>query len=355
MALGVMWPGVEPVRGQYNMTYLDVMSNIVKMCEDAGIYVILDFHQDGLSEKFCGEDQRLYDNYDGLRDSFVDYWKLVAKTFLGFKNILGYTLINEPWANLAAVNVVEKSWLLLPGVADRENLQKFYDVVADGIREVDPGAIIFFESMTWDNFAVGFTHVPGGKQFASKSVLSFHHYEPPQLYGLNASFIERLADMKRLGCGGMMTEFEMGWKEVQITGTNNGIRDPSDGSVRPDMAAVYSRTYATAITGVPTKMTYNDETGRFDLFYTHDGSDHLTEIRLNSQWHYGEGYRVTVSSTRGAVIVLADKEMDGFIYVRRDPSAGDVKGSTVHVRVSRASTVLEAGEVDSGAALYVQA
>jgi endoglycosylceramidase len=53
--LGVMWPGVEPQRGQYNDTYLGI---IVKMINDlgaAGIYTIIDFHQDLWSEHFCGE------------------------------------------------------------------------------------------------------------------------------------------------------------------------------------------------------------------------------------------------------------------------------------------------------------
>lgn len=53
--LGMMWPGVEPVRGQYNYTYINIMKGIVENCQKYGIYVILNMHQDGLSEKFCGE------------------------------------------------------------------------------------------------------------------------------------------------------------------------------------------------------------------------------------------------------------------------------------------------------------
>jgi endoglycosylceramidase len=53
--LGVMWPGVEPVRGQYNSTYLDKIQSIVETAAKYGIYSLLDMHQDVLSEKFCGE------------------------------------------------------------------------------------------------------------------------------------------------------------------------------------------------------------------------------------------------------------------------------------------------------------
>lgn len=53
--LGVMWPGVEPVRGQYNETYLAVIDKIVSLSAAQGIYSLFDMHQDVLSEKFCGE------------------------------------------------------------------------------------------------------------------------------------------------------------------------------------------------------------------------------------------------------------------------------------------------------------
>ncbi|KAJ3313068.1 hypothetical protein HDU76_002727 [Blyttiomyces sp. JEL0837] len=340
--LGVMWPGVEPIRGHYDFNYIEIMRTIVERCQDAGIYVLIDFHQDGLSEKFCGEGiplwasqpawslfnlfgfpfplestpyklndlgipsdsdcskhfydllelsyasgsayQRLYKNYNGLRDSFVAYWKLLAEVFGGFDNVLGYDLMNEPFAG----NVFSNPWLIIPGLADSWNLQTFYDVTAEGIRQVDSRTLIFFESVTWDNFAVGFRHPPGGNQYANKTVLSFHHYNPkPNLMDISGSFVERLNDMHRLGCGGMLTEFEMGWKNganvepirsqsqtadrylfsytgweytdyVQITGTNNGLRDPETGQVRPDMANVYSRTYATAISGTPLSMKFDD-------------------------------------------------------------------------------------------------
>lgn len=49
--LGVMWPGVEPTRGNYNQTYLSLMKQIVHNCSQAGIGVLIDFHQDDFSEK----------------------------------------------------------------------------------------------------------------------------------------------------------------------------------------------------------------------------------------------------------------------------------------------------------------
>eukprot|EP00930_Biecheleria_cincta_P027287 TRINITY_DN19170_c0_g1_i1.p1 TRINITY_DN19170_c0_g1~~TRINITY_DN19170_c0_g1_i1.p1 ORF type:complete len:706 (+),score=118.20 TRINITY_DN19170_c0_g1_i1:281-2119(+) len=53
--LGVMWPGYEPVRGEYNETYLDEIERIVELAAAHGVYTLLDMHQDGFSEHFCGE------------------------------------------------------------------------------------------------------------------------------------------------------------------------------------------------------------------------------------------------------------------------------------------------------------
>lgn len=44
--LGVEWIGVERIRGQYNQTYIDILKRIVEMCDEKGIYVLLDFHHD---------------------------------------------------------------------------------------------------------------------------------------------------------------------------------------------------------------------------------------------------------------------------------------------------------------------
>jgi len=53
--LGMMWPGAEPSRGQYNQSYFDAVKKIVRNLAARDIQVLLDMHQDLLSGKFCGE------------------------------------------------------------------------------------------------------------------------------------------------------------------------------------------------------------------------------------------------------------------------------------------------------------
>ncbi|KAJ3349675.1 hypothetical protein HDU83_000364 [Entophlyctis luteolus] len=423
--LGVMWPGVEPERGQYNHTYLETMKSIVQMCSDAGIYVLLDFHQDIFSEKFCGEGvplfaaqppkgpfgfpfplevrgypvneygipsiescekhpfaiyqgtravseayQRLYENYDGLRDAFIDYWKLVAKTFLPFKNILGYDLINEPWNG----DVFKDPSLSNALIANRKNLQPFYDYVAEGIRSVDPEAIIFFEPVATVQKTVGFTKVPGGESFARKSVLSFHYYTSVnKQLSVNETIRYRVEQSTALGCGSLMGEFEMGWVNgtleqlesiretsasadsyflsytgweytdyIKMTGTNNGIRNPKSGHVRPEMAKLYSRAYASAIAGTPKFMEFIDETGEFTLIFVFNGitkgPGSITEIRTNFGLHYPTGHYIKVQTTNMngsyAFGVLNVDIANGIVEVGpKDPNTAWNEDSEVEVTV----------------------
>ena len=119
----------------------------------------------------------MYDNDNGFRDHFGKFWSKVASS-LKSKNILGYEIINEPFPG----NIYTKPSLLLPGVAGRDSLQGFYDIIAESIRASDSEHIIFYEPVTWGmifNGTVtgsGFDHVPGGADFAEKSVFSFHYY-----------------------------------------------------------------------------------------------------------------------------------------------------------------------------------
>lgn len=42
--------------------------------------------------------QSLYDNEQKVQDAFLQFWQTVAAKFRGNPNVLGYELINEPWA-----------------------------------------------------------------------------------------------------------------------------------------------------------------------------------------------------------------------------------------------------------------
>jgi endoglycosylceramidase len=58
----------------------------------------------------------------GASQSFAAYWKFLAATFSGRPGVLGYELLNEPWAG----DIFADASLLLPGVAGRRNLEPLY-------------------------------------------------------------------------------------------------------------------------------------------------------------------------------------------------------------------------------------
>ena len=54
--LGVMWPGVAPTADRFNKTYIEEIEKLVYTAGSKyGIYSLIDFHQDVLAARFCGE------------------------------------------------------------------------------------------------------------------------------------------------------------------------------------------------------------------------------------------------------------------------------------------------------------
>ena len=376
--LGTQWPGYEPQRGQYNSTYLEILDSIVNKSSQHNIYTLLDFHQDVLNEKFCGEGiplwavkepdyawafprplqlasyildkeglpthedcqlhdwpsyhfafqtsaayQSLYDNVDGIQDSFGEFWKRIAENFKSNEYVIGYELINEPFAG----NVIENPLRLIPSYADRYNLMHMYDNINGYIRQVDEDHIVFFESVTWDDFiSIGFDHVPGGDSFANRSAISYHYYDQVN-FNINWQLGARMKDRNRLNTGSACTEFAicvgsqpdfdaleteliafddnlqswMGWSYKGyggITGDCGNVYD-GNGNINTAVVQKLSRTYAQAVAGRTTKMSYNNETKEFHLEYTvcaDCGGE--TEIYLNEDIHYETGFEVVVNEQK---------------------------------------------------------
>jgi endoglycosylceramidase len=262
--LGIMMAGVMPVRSFVNQSYLHIMANITADLYDHGVYTLVDFHQDLLSEAFCADGvpawaahdfargalafplpvdqpynisnatglpspadcgkyswseyyfadavaagfQYMYTNESALAD-LTTYWKAVVQTLqpLG-PAVLFWELMNEPWPG----DMYQNPDLLLPGVADLQNLQPLYFKLAGVIRATEAATppyyqhIIMSESITFDDFfPVGFTEIPGGAQGAS---LSFHYYELPN-FDADWQLESRANDSRRLQALPMLTEFDI--------------------------------------------------------------------------------------------------------------------------------------------------
>ena len=164
MRLGFMWSGYAPAPDTYDQGYIDTIQHIVRGMGEHGVYALLDMHQDVLSSKFCLYDgmplwvvnkskpkhnfpwplpgncstrgweenilsqaaarayQDLYENTGGMLDDLVGFWSHAAAQFKETSSVLGYELINEPFAG----DFYEDPARLLPGVAGAENLQPLH-------------------------------------------------------------------------------------------------------------------------------------------------------------------------------------------------------------------------------------
>jgi endoglycosylceramidase len=254
--LGTMWPGVAPAPGVINRTYLSAVQSIVASAANSGIYVLLDLHQDLMSPFFCGEGapdylvqpagglaefplpvrlpykgrpyptaeecfsrgfgdyypaaavgksfQQLYENANGFQDALLQFWVTVASYFASNPLVLGYELLNEPWAG----DIYDHPNQLFPGVTDAKWLAPMYSRLMRAIRSVDSKHMIFFEPMVM-GASSGFTAVPAND---SNAVYAYHIYCLPNdsqfckdvLYAL---FVAKNGDSLRLAVPGFMTEF----------------------------------------------------------------------------------------------------------------------------------------------------
>jgi endoglycosylceramidase len=204
--LGLIWAAVEPEPGVYDDAYLDRIERTTRILADAGIWTLLDFHQDLFNERFQGEGapdwavlddgapaqpqlgfpynyfampglNRAFDNFwanaagpggVGLQDRYAAAWAHVAQHFSDVPRVLGLDLLNEPWPGTgwqACANPV--------GCPTFDpTLQAFTQRVTDAIRAVDATTPVFYEPHVLFNNGVPTAVQPSGEQLA----FSFHDY-----------------------------------------------------------------------------------------------------------------------------------------------------------------------------------
>ena len=128
LRLAINWSGVEPTRGQYDEAYLARVRAVIDLCARHGVYVVVDFHQDGYS-KWIGQDgaplwavlpppdptKQSYDSHtsiesitaffshfwpndEGLQDAYAAAVAHTAAALAGAENMVGVELMNEPVA-----------------------------------------------------------------------------------------------------------------------------------------------------------------------------------------------------------------------------------------------------------------
>lgn len=175
------WEALEPQPGVYDEAYLDDVAVRLDWLADAGIYIVLDMHQDlygpvDSDGRWIGGNghppwsfltdgvphvpspldwfltywspavTRAFDNfwdYDGhafLQDHYADALAHVAERFRGYPRVLGYDIMNEPFAG----SLVSETTTF-----DQGPYRAFLERVIERIRAVDPDGWIFYEPRAW--------------------------------------------------------------------------------------------------------------------------------------------------------------------------------------------------------------
>jgi len=264
----------------------------------------------------------------------------------------------------------------VPGVAvgnyvETHKLTPLYKAAAGAIRAVDGETPIFFEPTVTPKLVDVFPEPPLGDE--PQQVFAYHIYcqagdgagpvasatclAAQDLF--THSYYGFLRKNKRVA--GFMTEFgaiggspkeldhlrrllgfadgEMqSWtywmlKKYQDFTTANAAESLYDenGNLEVEKLKALSRTYAPAIAGTPSRMSFDPDTGAFELTFNATLADAATEVYLNEELNYPDGY--TTEVTPSSCLAHTSPEPN-YLHFRLLPGAS-CQGSTVTVRIAR--------------------
>ena len=307
--LGVDFQGLMPEPGQPSETYISNLAKTVNVLTRAGIYTLVDFHQDGFSPKYNGNGfpdwwavddglsnpnvyfpvyyllnpamQRAFEHFwmnttvegKGLQDWFIQGLLAVVKKFRSNSHVIGYETFNEPWpgADYSACYDAETG---CPDL-ERERIMPFARKVVAATRKLTKRQQIFVEPFVTYNFGTP-TSLPG----STGASLAVHNYavsaegdakvveqsvkaarrdsKPVVLTEFGATGdTAKLDRLTSLYDGGLMSWIFWAYNENLVTEEST----PNPGSVvnQPVLQAL-TRPYPVALTGKPTSLSFDPAT-----------------------------------------------------------------------------------------------
>ena len=356
----IFWDALEPQPGEYDEAYLDRVQERLDWHRDAGIFVVLDMHQDLYSNALAPlgdgapawavETDGLpvvptsqwelyhlqpgvaaaYENffdYPGdhpeLQDHYLAAWTHVIARFKDHPAVLGYEIMNEPFSK-AALGKGKDAF-------DAEWLAPFYRRFIAAARAVDPDGWIFYE--------------PQAFVVSDGQAQSLPRFEDPREGPPRLAFFPHAYSLAAATCQGdaaTLTAFLDRYEaartaEVQAYGTplaigefhggNCGAIDPwylneqlarfdrmragwayydyggrggPDGAEDPVMAQL-TRVYPRRVAGEPVSYAFDAGTRVFELeFVDRAGAEGATEIVLPAARLYPDGWVLSVDDPEGS-------------------------------------------------------
>ena len=340
----VIYEAAEPVRGQYDEEYLKIYDKLVNSFGRRGVHVIVDSHQDIFSRRFCGDGfpdwalaqryrdnrqradcglwelknltlgvagswNRFWNNKDGIQDSYVEFFRMLAERYKNNPAVIGFEPINEPMPGTKGLIGYSK-W-------NEEKLYVLYEKVGKAVNSVAPRFIIFSDVCALENlgswnesrrrpeipnlafaphyYDVGyfkFNLTTGRDEEIMRNGLKKHirlgrHWRVPVLigeYGIEMqredapAYIDKLYSVfDELLLSGTIWEASMSPK--LWNGRDKCIFDP-DGAPRRGTLAL-DRPYPRAVAGIIESFTFERDTNTFTMKYAeHSRINMPTEIYI---------------------------------------------------------------------------
>lgn len=357
--LGVVFGFLMPQPGEIDHTYLDSIAKTVNILGRHGLFVLVDFHQDGYGPAVTGNGmpewatltdglpnpqipfplyylqnpalQRAFENFwanrpgpDGvpLQQHYAEAMQAVARRFVGDRHVLGYEAMNEPWPGA--------NWQ--PCIAgcpqlEQQLLGPFDARMTAAVRAVDPIHPVFVEPFALFNIGQAPTSLPGA---GSRNVLA------PHVYGLDATGTGNAAAMDhtvaaavRDDAATLVTEWGAVNDPVELNRTQNQfdahllpwvywsynghiVTNSHQPLIAPNLnttvLGALARPYPSVVNGTPTSLAYDNTTRTLDFtFSTRRPDGRRTIPILDSEVMvparaYPSGYSVSVT---GAVVTSA--------------------------------------------------
>jgi endoglycosylceramidase len=365
----ITWAAVEPQKGQYDDAYLDALATRMDWAREAGLFVVLDMHQDVYGEGFASgggdgaprwtcdeaayasfvpnpsqwflnyltkEVTGCYDHFwqtDDLRAHYAEAWRRVAHRLSGYDDVvLGFDPMNEPYWGSYGINAFEG-----------DVLSPFYEEVTAAVRKERPRWIAFLEPASSRNLGLPTGLLPptfgdvvyaphsydrdaeSGKGFDPShraAVLDNAAKLASEAQALNAALWigEYGAQSGKPGTAEYMTAEYDGFAAAAAgstywsygKGTGYGVLD-ADGSERPDVLGAIVRPFPERIAGTPASYAFDPATSTFTLTYAPDAKISApTEISIPDRV-YPAGYQVECDG-------CATERAPGKLLVRKPPS-----------------------------------
>jgi endoglycosylceramidase len=345
--------------GQYQRAYLDRVAAFVDQVRGHGIYVLLDFHEDGYSKELCEDGAPLwaitplpsplppggavlepgqpdchvapealaahvsfFADTNGLQEAFIAMVKQVALRFRDDQSVLGYELFNEPLG----------SW---------DQAEAFSAKAAAALRQVDARHLVFWEPSATRNIT-DYAPIPPKPFTVPGTVYTVHIYsskdgdwmrrldssahgahDEAEAWGTPLFVSEHGCDSNALGeawTSRLFDDFDQDrvsstywiWNPGLLTRNSDGSFAFTDGG---KVLATLSRPYAPAVGGDIDSVRWDSSAGELTVaFHGHRGVPAIHDV----YWNQG----TPAITCDGAATAATRVDTDGQLYTVSCGGAG---------------------------------